>query len=238
MILICPSCSAKFMISSEALGADGREVRCGKCGHMWFQEGERDSLDDLPRHEPEDDNIDIGFVPHKEEPQPIPEAFKPRAEPASKPSSSKPKKEIKIASPIQKQIAGLLVALAIVLVIFYALVAMKDSLGRSIPFMGAAYEKMGFHLQKVEPQIAIDRLRLTKEGKKILGSMHLINLTSEDVSIGKVTADLIDFDYKSIKTIDVPFADKTLKGESSNKVDFSFDDVPKDAVSVKVKISQ
>jgi predicted Zn finger-like uncharacterized protein len=37
MILTCPNCSARFMIDARALGATGRTVRCGACGHSWLQ---------------------------------------------------------------------------------------------------------------------------------------------------------------------------------------------------------
>ena len=36
MILTCPSCAARFLVNSAAIGADGREVRCGRCGNSWF----------------------------------------------------------------------------------------------------------------------------------------------------------------------------------------------------------
>ena len=37
MILTCPSCSARFTINSDLIGAAGRKVRCGGCGHTWRQ---------------------------------------------------------------------------------------------------------------------------------------------------------------------------------------------------------
>ena len=36
MILSCPECNARFMAPDEALRPDGRKVKCGKCGHVWF----------------------------------------------------------------------------------------------------------------------------------------------------------------------------------------------------------
>jgi len=35
MILECPQCEARFRVPSDALGARGRRVRCGACGHVW-----------------------------------------------------------------------------------------------------------------------------------------------------------------------------------------------------------
>lgn len=37
MILTCPECGARFKVPANALGAEGRSVRCTKCRHVWFQ---------------------------------------------------------------------------------------------------------------------------------------------------------------------------------------------------------
>lgn len=37
MILNCPSCSASFKVDTALVGKEGREVRCGDCGHSWHQ---------------------------------------------------------------------------------------------------------------------------------------------------------------------------------------------------------
>lgn len=38
MIVSCPSCSTRFVVDPAALGAEGRRVRCARCGHVWRQE--------------------------------------------------------------------------------------------------------------------------------------------------------------------------------------------------------
>ncbi|OYQ36394.1 hypothetical protein CHU95_03920 [Niveispirillum lacus] len=37
MILSCPSCTKRFMLDGRLLG-EGRKVKCGQCGHVWFAE--------------------------------------------------------------------------------------------------------------------------------------------------------------------------------------------------------
>lgn len=38
MIINCEQCNARYLVASLLLGTDGRKVRCGVCGHVWFQE--------------------------------------------------------------------------------------------------------------------------------------------------------------------------------------------------------
>ena len=243
------------MISSAALGEDGREVRCGKCGHMWFQAPERDSLDDLPPVPVEDapsspsQGFDIGFEPHVDQPEPV-KPPEPKPEKVAKAKPSKPPREprankgifakIEKVVPLEKQrhIAGVMVALAVVSVSFYTLVANRDTWGRSVSFLGAAYDKMGFPLTPMKPQIAFDRLRLSKTGNKVVATGHVLNLTDREVSIDHITVDLTDFDYKVLKTVDIKMGKKSLAPETSEKIEFFFEDVPKDAVSVRVRLVQ
>jgi len=35
MVVGCPNCEARFKVSDDALGATGRRVKCGDCGHVW-----------------------------------------------------------------------------------------------------------------------------------------------------------------------------------------------------------
>lgn len=64
MILVCPSCTARYLIPSKSLGGEGREVRCAKCDHEWFQGpdefGPTDNFESVsqPSHEQTDAVLD------------------------------------------------------------------------------------------------------------------------------------------------------------------------------------
>jgi len=39
MIIACPACTTRYVVPDEAIGIDGRTVRCAKCKHNWYQDG-------------------------------------------------------------------------------------------------------------------------------------------------------------------------------------------------------
>ncbi|MBI2235728.1 MAG: zinc-ribbon domain-containing protein [Magnetospirillum sp.] len=75
MLISCPSCSTSFSVPDKALGANGRTLKCAKCGHKWFQAP--------PEPEPAEDDLDLDL--DMEEPplsaRPSPRAVARAAEP-------------------------------------------------------------------------------------------------------------------------------------------------------------
>lgn len=47
MYIACPECNAKFVVTPEQIGQQGRKVKCSKCAHIWHQK-----LDNSARIEP------------------------------------------------------------------------------------------------------------------------------------------------------------------------------------------
>lgn len=62
MLISCPNCATNFSVPDSALGANGRTLKCAKCGHKWHQ--------DAPR--PEDDfGLDEDSFPPPRPPAPV-----------------------------------------------------------------------------------------------------------------------------------------------------------------------
>lgn len=47
MILTCPSCTKRFLLDAGLLG-QGRKVKCGQCGYVWFAEPQADAAAGKP----------------------------------------------------------------------------------------------------------------------------------------------------------------------------------------------
>ncbi len=92
MILTCPSCATGYFVPDEAIGADGRKVRCKSCSHVWLARRDDEPLDlsTPPEAAPENATIEAAGTHHlaglppealAEAPaEELPKAFRARAE--------------------------------------------------------------------------------------------------------------------------------------------------------------
>lgn len=60
MILTCPSCGTRYQTDGAKFKAPGRNVRCAKCGHVWFQAAPEAEIE----VEPEPVLAPVGPAPH------------------------------------------------------------------------------------------------------------------------------------------------------------------------------
>lgn len=162
MILQCPSCNTRFLVNSSLIPADGRDVKCAKCMHQWFVEGEPPAADYAPMplktdpvieaepthfmqarlgdDHPEafnDDDLEYAFK--DEEPviaapeEVIPEAFRTEYKPSHMPV---------IAEPISKPLQPFIIAASVLLVcaVVSGLFAFRHALS---PSLGGIYSVLG-----------------------------------------------------------------------------------------------
>jgi predicted Zn finger-like uncharacterized protein len=171
MILTCENCQTRYLVPGDAIGAEGREVRCAACHHQWFQE-------------PQD------FHQYVEEVEPIPEAVRPVPEGSALPVIRMP------GTPEAGRGAGYLAAALVFLLIFTGLVAERGRLIHawlpSVRFYQAlhiapALPGQGLSLDKITAAVTPDA-----QGVNTLNLKgHIINTTNRDVKVPPLHASII-----------------------------------------------
>lgn len=210
------------MVPSEAIGERGRDVRCKKCSHVWFQKSERDSLNELINRiqstDTDEDDISFGdssatsVVTDKDEKTPLIARMRAvvsgvmsrfKRKPVSKPYSSQ-----RLASPKNttvsnessvalKYVAGGMVGLALFSVLFYGVVSMRWSLVHAVPAFAGVFEGAGFPVSpyaSVNPEDALilEKVEMASGQHGVTITGNLINLTSDTVRIPALKVTYLD----------------------------------------------
>ncbi len=230
MILTCPSCSARYLLATDAIGENGRPVRCGKCHHVWEQEPVRDSLDDLnavdfverPDPDPEDD-IPSGVQPLRDFP-----AYQPAEPPPPSPMVQMVQRNLPL-------ITGVTMAVAVFAVLALIVISARGMIIEALPSTQPLFIALGFEEGASEKTLVFDSVvaKITKDELTVTGS--LINLSSKLIILPPLAVELLDSSGKVVTSYTANMTAKDLKGEESVDLSFSFKDVPADAEHVRLK---
>ncbi len=211
MILTCPSCSASYNVPNDSIGVEGRNVRCKKCKHEWFQEGERKALEDLINLvESTEINMDVlAFDDGKKKDIPkkaIPKQTKTKVKLSARLAASLDKI---VPTPLKNYVfsgskrsflshfAGFMVAMAVFSCLLLALVAGRWTITGIFPSLSSVYIAVGFPLNEYahlnpENALIIDRVAVQNEGEKHQITGSLINLTSQIIKVPSFKMSYLD----------------------------------------------
>lgn len=213
MILVCPECSARYLLSSAALGSQGRQVRCAKCNHEWYAEPapiERDEefpetqidedtlTDDLETDDSIEETIEVTQPDDLEyrasltdkRSEDIPEGVKPL--PKDK-VPAKPEDVIRPQVSLQGQFAGFGAALFLFAIFIVTGLLFKGAIVTMWQPAAIIYEMAGLPVQFKGEGLVIESLSsdlLQKEGGQdvLVVKGRVVNLTKEKVDVPKMIA--------------------------------------------------
>lgn len=209
------------MVPAEAIGDTGRDVRCKKCAHTWFQQSEKESLDALISRIQSSDIVedDISFDDLKSLGRPK------KVEPAGimarlKALFVKNHSLSKESSPVLKYVASGMVALAVVSVLLWGACVERLKVASAIPSLAPVFADMGFRMspyEMVNPEEAliVEKVELVadKNGQNIKG--NLINLTSGEIKLPRIGVTYLDAKGESINQNTYKLALVSLKKEAN-----------------------
>ena len=173
MIITCPKCDVRYALSAEALGNEGRKLKCSKCGHHWFQ------------------------TPAEDLPQKIEKSQESVLQPAD---THKVNKVFAILHWIPN---GWVVFLTVLILTFLTLFVARFPISTALPGTIPIYETFGVQVAPLgyglkiaevvsKPEIEDDnKLYFTVSG-------YIVNLTNEVKDIPKLECKLYDIDGKEL----------------------------------------
>lgn len=174
MILTCPKCTTRFVLSAFVLAPDGRKVKCSNCKETWFQ---------LPDPEELRENFE-------EKPQEIPESVRPVPKGSNVPAV-KPKDDEEGSGG--SMVGGAIAAAFVFVLVTAVLLFMNRAVINAWPASHVVYEALGVDVTLPGQGLVFDKMRVSAghEGSAVL-SGSIINLTGEAVRVPMIAADFRD----------------------------------------------
>jgi len=219
----------KFSLPSAMLEG-GRDVRCGKCRHVWFQEptGEaRQAEENLDKAE---DMFGVSEIPQSV--QPIPSD-----------SSLQILPEDAVAAEARSTQTAFLTFLLLFFISFGVVVTLQNKIISSWPPSALFYETIGLDVSVVGKGLSIDNIisdyREVDTGSILYVEADLTNTLNKEIVYPPLTLILKDNEGDELKRwpIEAP-EDEVFKPGETKSVKFGFQAPPEGGTVIKITVPQ
>jgi predicted Zn finger-like uncharacterized protein len=169
MILTCPACATRYSVDEAAFLPSGRQVRCAKCGHAWFQsapEGET-GIEPLPAAPADAGTPGPARVPERvaeslSEPERFPSFTARDTTPEEAPARAGWKPRLLLA-------AGWLGLILVVVLIGVAAVRYRQQISAAWPQSAGLYNRLGLKIDQRGIHIVdLNYQRQNEDGQTVL----------------------------------------------------------------------
>ncbi len=231
MILTCPECSTRFTLSAQLLGADGAQVKCSGCAHVWHQLPDPDELDEVDdiqnlqdveendeAGEPEPEEAAVKDVEKEELPvDDIPDSVKPIPRDDDEISSAPDKKEGSSSGGNAKALFSYGAAGGVFVIILVLLLVINAPVQRMMPSTNLLYGVFGISAPIPGEGLIFDQIKAVvhEEQKNITVKGNIINLGMQKKNIPAMKISLRDTNGTVIEHWYMKPPRGQLKGEGS-----------------------
>lgn len=257
MILTCPSCTMRYLVSEGAIGPKGRRVRCAHCGHQWTQDPETGLDAELFGEEPPafleqgaiEDTFEIDVPPpaaeeadfqsilRKEiEATPIPQGVHPEPDDPVLNQLMKDKKA-KVKAGNGERFAGFVTAACVWALIVAALLVLHPQISRAWPPSNLLYDLVGMTPVMPGEGLALDGLQAELGEGRIHMKGTILNLRSQDVKVPAVMASIVNDQEQVIDRLLIAPPIARIKPEGQVPFDVVYPNAPEGATDVTFAFS-
>lgn len=229
MIVTCPACDAQYALPDEAIGDNGRRVKCSSCGYSWLQMPMLD--DEEAGAGPEQETSEFSTILQSAD-EKAPPAPRMRSEPTPTPVEP----QASLGRVIMASLAWAVIMLAL---LFGGLVIWRGQAVAAWPPLALLFETVHMPVEAPGKGVAIKELSAKVEpGAK--GSMlnlkgQLLNTVKEPVALPRLKVRLIGENERWLKDWDIDLHGQSLP--AGEKADFTYQlqDAPTGAQRVSVQ---
>lgn len=191
MIVGCPNCSARFVVKAQAIGEEGRKVKCARCKHTWFQKPDMEVLEAAKK-------ANLADAPNEMEPVP---------EGANVPAITK------------EGASWLLKIAAMISFVFFALTVSLVSANKILPNLSPYYELFGIY-DTVDITLYDVKVEKISAGKyqDVLVSGKIVNDSDTEKKLPDLRMTILSEEGKKLKTVMLEFENSFIA--PGEKVDF------------------
>lgn len=206
MILTCPQCTTRFLLSAQILAPDGRRVKCSNCEEIWFQKPDPDELAQAENQLPVED---------------IPESVKPIPEGSALPTLQDDDAAPPFALLFLCKVRGTLaVAAGLFLLIFAVMFLASQPVLAIWPASTPFYKFLGKDVKIPGAGLVFDRVEaridfVGGDKEKIGLSGQIINLTGERQLVPVIEASLRNKEGDVLRLGLIEPSQSYLEGESN-----------------------
>jgi predicted Zn finger-like uncharacterized protein len=258
MIITCPRCATRYSLRAGDISPPGRQVRCARCQHTWFQEAEAD----LPVPVPVEDAVQDGPITDRgrmlgpppapepapaHEPDSFPRNFDIRPRPDFEPLSAPPERVVpRSARPAPEQGAaryrgmlGLIAGASIFSLLLVVFFSMPSQVARTLPGTASIYSALGIEVNKTGFRIeATQTPEVVNSIPVIVIKGELINETDSDLEAPGVRITVLDAKGKALLNWVVKPDQERVGPRGKATFSARLESPPADADSLEFRIAQ
>jgi predicted Zn finger-like uncharacterized protein len=237
MIITCPRCATRYLLEAGVVQPPGRQVRCARCTHAWFQE----AAPELPKpvlieepqvpHGPVTDKSRMLPPPPGSISQPIPRVQSPAIEAPS------PRDDAQRAS--SRRAVAWLILVAFVAATAWATVSLRKEIATVFPPAARAYAWFGVPVNTRGFDIVARTSQELANGVPVIAIKgEIINVTDREQPVPKLNLRVLDQNKRELYRWMVLPDQPKLAGHQRESFSARLESPPADTAEIEIRLAK